>query len=171
MRISNVYLYLPLFRYFILLLFFEIKSFFSLTFLFLNFWIKIFLVVIHQYKWAWDILYVLKLKLFWFFFYCSDMRLKPGKLCNSLRSFSLSSCMSNLSCCCCLRGSGQRSAANNSSNKMTLKKQARLIYYTFFYNHHNDSITALETFLLPFVNTMTHFLKILGYVRRFASFS
>lgn len=93
------------------------------------------------------------------------MRLKPGKICNSLSNFSLSAFLPNL-CCFWFCRNGRSAASNASSNKMTFKKEAKLIYYTFFYNHHNDSLTAIETFLYPFVNAVTHFIKILGYVKQ-----
>lgn len=90
------------------------------------------------------------------------MKLRLGKICNSFRNCSFKSLMPKL--CCFWRCTSSSKGSSSSSKNMTIKKEARLIYYTFFYNHHNDSLTALETFLYPFVDAMTSFLKILGYV-------
>ena len=93
------------------------------------------------------------------------MRLKPGKICNSLKSISPTACLQRLCSCCCICASRSSMSSNSSgTNKPTLKKELKLIYYTFLYNHHNDSLTALETVLYPFVDMMTSFVKILGWV-------
>lgn len=45
-----------------------------------------------------------------------------------------------------------------------IKNQLRLIYYTFFYNENNDSLTLIETFLYPFVDYVSKFFRIIGWV-------
>lgn len=93
------------------------------------------------------------------------MRLKPGKICNSLKSISPTACLQRLCSCCCICASRSSMSSNSGgTNKPTLKKELKLIYYTFLYNHHNDSLTALETVLYPLVDMMTSFVKILGWV-------
>lgn len=95
------------------------------------------------------------------------MRLKLGRLCNSLGSLSSSrASMPNLcSCCCfCSNRSRLKGATNGSNKKTSLKYNLRLIYYTFFYNQNNDTLTTLETLLTPCVSLMTSFIRYLGMV-------
>lgn len=48
----------------------------------------------------------------------------------------------------------------------SITQKLRLIYYTFFYNEHNDSLSFVETFLYPFVEYVSKFFRIIGWVSR-----
>jgi hypothetical protein len=93
------------------------------------------------------------------------MRLKVGKIINSLKKCNLTCCKhtNNQS----LIGSSNNDLKNNTFNgkkKNSICKNIRLIYYTFFYNESNDGLTAIETCLSPFIDCVSNFIRYLSWV-------
>ena len=95
------------------------------------------------------------------------MRLKFGKLINSFMQCKIC----NIICCknknnqsiIGLNNNIQKNDTNRKK-KITLSKKIRLIYYTFFYNESNDSLTAIETCLSPFIDCVSNFIRYLSWV-------
>jgi hypothetical protein len=93
------------------------------------------------------------------------MRFRLAKILNSLKN--IKKCPSPKLCCCCCASqtnSLPTHTSNNNQKKKSIKENLRLFYHTFLYNELNDPMTAVETMLAPFINSLNQFVRIVGVV-------